>query len=38
VEDRETGDHHQIELSIDDFGNVAFADFDPAQLPEANST
>lgn len=38
VEDRETGDHHQIELSIDDFGNVAFRDFDPAQLPEENST
>lgn len=38
VEDRETGDHHQIELSIDDFGTVAFPDFDPAQLPEASST
>ncbi len=36
VEDRETGRHRQIDLSNEDFGDIAFPDFDPARLPEAD--
>lgn len=38
VEDRETGRHSQIELVADDLGDIAFPDFDPVRLPEANLT
>jgi hypothetical protein len=38
VEDRETGRHRQIDLVADDFGDIAFPDFDPAHLPEADLT
>jgi hypothetical protein len=34
VEDTESGEHRQLVLTPETLGEVAFADFDPASLPE----